>query len=99
MVRRGKNSETASCSAAAFRCFVIQMLRIAKMALPLDPSLRQILDEIRMSGRYHKLTQLLINQCSKLSDGTLVRRRDPERLAPQGDKRTAGDTPCRATRL
>jgi len=51
-----KNSETARCSAAVLRCFVIQMLRIAKMALPVDPSLRPILDEIRMSGRYHKLT-------------------------------------------
>jgi hypothetical protein len=51
-----KNSETARCSAAVFRCFVIQMLRIAKMALPVDPSLRPILDEIRMFGRYHKLT-------------------------------------------
>jgi hypothetical protein len=51
-----KNSETARCSAAVFRCFVIQMLRIAKMALPVDPSLRPILDEIRMSGRYHNLT-------------------------------------------
>jgi len=38
-----KTARLRRCSAAAFRCFVIQMLRIAKMALPVDPSLRPIL--------------------------------------------------------